>query len=479
MKWGRPAFIGFLTFPLWCLLFYVSEWSWPVFESWGPSLAFSFQQAFWSTVGALLIGLLWASSLLAFSSSRFYFPLKLLTLGFTVLPALVWINATFWWAGWFQKVPQGLTAIVAVHTLMNMGLVALGAEELLRSRIGKWSEVAQVLGVKSIGFWWRIALPLVKKDLLLLGFVVFSFCFASLSVPMIFATPQDTTVEVLIFQWGIREGRWSHALVLSLLQWAGLASVALILGGPRPQMQSYKVNWRPWVRKEGALLFLVPVVFLGWTYLDLFQKFFSAGFWSEVAAAFSWPALLGSLTLSFSTALLMLVLLLLVSFMQPQRGLRLFLLSYVAPSLAVIGVVFFLLPGESVLWDILKLAVGLSLAFFPGLYRWLGDSHFQSLKAQVRQAEVLGASSWQIASRVVWPQSVEVFSWVTGLAVLWAVSDFALSTMLLQRPYSLALIAETALSRYRVDVGSVYTMGCLSLGLVFFYLLRRGLGVRN
>lgn len=395
------------------------------------------------------------------------------------LPSLIWISSFFWWASLADVLPRGLVAIVVVHSLMNVGLIAIGLELILRARLSRFNEVAQVMGLPSWKFWAKVALPLLWKDMVLLGLVVFGFCFTSLSVPLIFSTAKASTLEVLIFQLGVREGAWGQALVLSLFQWALIAAMALSLGWFQIPQVFPRSSWR-WVAPPiFQWVFAIPVLFLILSHLSLVAQFTKLSFWHEVGQVFHWSSLIGSLFTLVSVALIFLLLILGVGLIGPQGLFKNFMRSYASPSMAIMGVFLFLIPGESIGSDLLKLSFGLSFLFFPGLYRWLGEPHFEALRNQWDQARILGARPSLIARRIWWPQSFEVLSLMIGLACLWAVSDFALSGMLLQRPYSIALTAQSAFNSYRVDIGMTYTLICLSLGIGVFVLVRKLLNVRS
>ncbi len=471
-------YYSFLTAPLWGLLFYVKVWNLPSLEKWLPSLIFSLTQAVFSTFGALLFGLLISLALLSCEGKK-YQTLRGITLAFAALPSLVGISALFWWSSVFNFLPRGLGAIVTVHTFMNFGLIALGLDAIFRTRLGRCNEVSSTLGVSPWLFWSKVAFPLVVRDIALLFLVVFGFCFTSLAVPMIFSTANQTTLEVLIFQWGVRQGDWGAALSLSVVQWFVIALLALSLGWFQMPQKGVGSSWGWLTRSEFQLFYLIPIIFVLSAYVRLLLEFLKPSFWKEFAEIFSLSAFLGTLLTGLLVALSFLFLLLGAAWIEPQSKFKKFMRSYAAPSTAIIGVFLFLIPGHSIAADLIKLSIGLCLLFFPGLYRWMGESHFESLRTQWVQAQVLGASPWIIAKRIIWPQSLEVMAWVTGLAALWSVSDFALSSMLLQRPFSLALVANEAFNSYRIDMGLAYTLFCLLLGIGFTLLLRKCLYVRN
>ena len=90
-------------------------------------------------------------------------------------------------------------------------------------------------------------------------------------------------------------------------------------------------------------------------------------------------------------------------------------------------------------------------------------------------AKTLGASDWQIFSRVVYPQVINRACFIGGMAALWAWGDFALSSVVAERTATLAMAAEGMMSAYRLD-GATFVVWLVMLGGLVTFAIFSGAG---
>lgn len=476
---GAFCFILIFISPFLILTFYIKEWSLPELEQVLPVLIFTALQAVGSTIGAMLLGVSASLGYLTLQNERRRFFYRKLILGFAALPSLFWITAYFWWSQNLGAGVEGLFPIVVCHAFLNFALVTLGSERIVHLKLGRLAEVSQAMGVRPWRFWSQIAGPLVWKEHFLLAIVIFSLCFSSLSVPLIFSSPDTPTLEVLIARWALREGQWGAALSLGILQWVIIAALSWLILPASKVGRWQKQNWRVWVRPEFQLTLFLPSFFILLAYISFFRTLLEKKFWLDFTTHFSWVALAGSWAITMGVIFLSLLFFLFMSLVGPSRSLRYFLRSYSAPSTAIMALCLILLPGTHPLVELFKISLGCTLLSFPVLYRTMIDTEWSVFLGQWTLARLLGASHWLIVRDVWWPQAQPMVSTVVGLAVLWGISDFALAGLVLQRPYSLALLAENALNSYNVELGQAYTLLCLILGIAFYIFFERISRVRT
>jgi ABC-type Fe3+ transport system permease subunit len=93
---------------------------------------------------------------------------------------------------------------------------------------------------------------------------------------------------------------------------------------------------------------------------------------------------------------------------------------------------------------------------FPGLYRWILDSDLEGLRDQVHIAQIQGAHPFQIFSKILLPQVSQQLGLVGALAFLWAAGDFSLSGILSSGDSTLALLIESLMSAYRLELSTLF-----------------------
>ncbi|MBO9668082.1 MAG: iron ABC transporter permease, partial [Bdellovibrio sp.] len=145
----------------------------------------SFLQAFLSATLSLFIGG-WASlGILNFASGRgrkFRLGMEILCLLPNFLPPLFVLLAIL---NVVDPFPMGIIGISIVHTMMNFGLVAVLLAGVIENKVGGVAELSLVEGSGRLRFLFKGMLPMLKKDLWLLGLFIFVVSFGSFSVPLI------------------------------------------------------------------------------------------------------------------------------------------------------------------------------------------------------------------------------------------------------------------------------------------------------
>lgn len=461
-----------LLSPLLLLLFFVGPWAWPQPSEWLEVLAFTFLQALLSALLSLTLGLLAGVGLLRWGSKPSSSWLDFFVLWPNLVPVLLVILASMNLVTAWMTFPFGLWAIVGLHTLLNMGLVAVALSRLIPERLGGLAELAYVEGCSALRFWWVSLWPLMRRDLALLFVLVFSFCFSSFAIPLVVGGVAGTTIEVLIFQKLRSVRTWGEALPLALLQMGVIFALAFLLlrsgQGSFKQTSSWTEPLGRWLSPPGLwLLGLVPTgIVLSGLLTGLPQGLQQWKATPEIQSLLL-PLMGGSLLVGGSVALLVYLSLMALAYLWPHALLQKFLRGYSAPSTAVTGFGFLIWGSLSEVMVFSKMALGLTLIYFPSLYRWMGESTLNPLYGQWQVAHLMGASSGLIFRRVVWPQVAPQFALISGLAAFWAIGDFAFSSIVAPRDLTLAMLVHSLMGAYRLELATLLVWPLLLMGLPF------------
>lgn len=392
-----------------------------------------------------------------------------------VLLVLLSVAKIFPWA-------RDLTGIVLTHVTLNAGLVAVAFARLARERLRGMAELAYVEGVLPSRFLFRVALPVLRADLVLLGLFVFAICFSSFAVPLALGGSRATTMEVLIYQNIRISGDWSRAIGLAFEQSAFVLALAwslFVFQDSRNQAQrgGFAFQGRasiapPLIRfAPGLLVVLLPALILA---VGLFD-----GFAAGVRQLQDLPELMsqmlsliaGSVCVSLGTSLLVFFVLLTIAFVRPEGWMRRFLGGYGAPSTVLVGFALLLVWRDLGVASYAKITIGLTLVFVPSFYRYQWGAALAALDGQIVVARTLGSGDWLVFHRIVFPQCVARAGYLAGLAGLWAWGDFALSSVVAERGITVALATHSLMSTYRFDAATVLIWVILSGGLLTFGLM--------
>ncbi len=460
-----------LLSPFLILIREIGGWAFPLTREALLALRFTFLQSVLSVLFSLTLGFLGAQGLLSVKdrwNPRTYKLLEMSLLVPNVLPTLFVILASL---QWIRPFPFGMVGVVFVHSIMNIGLVALMVVRLFEGKLGGMVELAWIEGATRWQLLRHGVFGYLKQDLGWIGLFLFAICFSSFAVPLMVGGMGATTLEVLIYQKIRVSGGWSEALGLSAFQVATLFSLSLLL----MRQKSVRVERRsnlcllslPW----GWLLALLPTLFvllgpisevrLGWS-----QLMRASTLLSQLP-----QSILGTVVVSMGVGLLTLVLLLVIAYSFSLSFLRRFLMGYAVPSSVLTGFALLLATLE---WEVepsvyFKMILGIVLITLPSLYRMNWGSLLEGLSRQIETARVLGASWWRLFLEILLPQVLLEASFLAGLSAFWASGDFALSSIVAGQDLTLGLVVQGLMGSYRLEMATVLIWVMLGCGLSTFF----------
>ena len=360
-----------------------------------------------------------------------------------------------------------------IQGFVNSGVVGVFLARIFEQKIAGMAELCWTESASKLRFFTQ-ALRVVRKDILSILFFVFVVSFCSFSVPLIVGGGKGTTLEVLIYEKVRISSDWGGALILSFLQSLILFLFSLVKLKPtlknvgRTQKMQLLQS-----RSAVAILilfclffcgFLIKGIFLGWS-----QFLQIPGLWQICV-----QALPVSFALSLLTGALVFIFLLLTAYGKNDL-LQRFLSGYVAPSTALIGFAFLLVPTTHEIFAYLKWISAFVILVFTGLYRMGWNQSLSALQKQLQMARSLGAEEWMIWKEITIPQVSSQAGLLAGIASLWAMGDFALSKMIFEQDLTLGMLAQSLMSSYRIEAALALSGLILAVGFLNF-LLMAGLG---
>ncbi len=467
--------VAILTFPIWTILWSTnSSLSLDVnrlFPILFQTTSQSLLSAFFAT-GFGLIGALGVSGI-----KRLRSVLNLLILLPNFFPVLFVILISL---RWIHPFPFGLAGIVFLHVLLNIGLVTYLVSEFIEFELTSISEIAEIYGISKLRFVFQILVPLSRPVLYQAFLTVFALSFSSFAIPLIVSGGRWLSLETSIYETIVRDGNWGLASGLALIQ-SLMLFIFVIFKPKRQGFVKSSVIFKPPFFATRFFMILpigVSLFFLfGWAVdlvqgLGLFQTLYSmkSGLYLEV---------FNSVFVGLATALTTFFLLWLSIWPLLSRFGSQVLNSVFAPSVALFGfAILFLSAKLDIGYEKLELSLlGISLAViqFPFLLRMSWVESVQSIQDQVKLAQVFGATKSDIFWRITLPCLAPVAGSLAGLSVFWAVGDFALTKMIVQKHSTLGSLAMEMMSSYRLEGASWLFFIIFAIGMTFYVLLR-GLG---
>lgn len=359
---------------------------------------------------------------------------------------------------WVDPFPFGLVGITIVHVFQYAGLVGVTLAGVLVDRVASVAEVSSTLGIGRLQFF-RMAWPMIQRDVVTQGLFVFIMSFSSFSIPLVIGGGRGTTLEILIFEKIRVSNEVGAAVAMSLLQ-------TLILGFLLWRLpQQVQLSGRP--RPSAALIsssvgtglivvFSFFLIFPWIVHVPLgFAQLSSLPHIGQTLVEATGHSLFYSAIISF----MILLFLLAISYVRQDSRLSAFLRVYFPPSVSLIGISGLLILGY------VSETVAYLFCFFvllaPMICRFGFENRIVALDRQVHVAVVMGADRRSIWRKIILPQVWPHMIFLFGLAFLWSFGDFAMAKFFLPSGSTLPLLVENLMTSYRIN--SAMTVGALVL----------------
>lgn len=460
--------IFFLILPFIVLLFKISDPSSFDLQELVWSLKNTLLQASLSSFFSLVIGFILALGLLSYSQMPKVRPiLDIFILLPNFFPSLFIIVGIM---NMIDPFPIGIIGIILTHIFINTGLAAIYLRDVIQDKLGQSGELALVLGSSRFRFIRKILIPQIKQDLLEIFIYIFSVCFSSFAIPLVIGGGRGTNLEILIYEKIRISGDLSSAVIVALVQTVFLFLLSLGAFKSKRYQSRASFNFKIISSKYILLLFVVGYFYFFTSYFKgvLEGAYFIKDFYLFKDELLS--AIMGSVLLSVFVGILILLYLLLLSYVWEKNYFAKFLLGYVAPSSALTALAFIILGPNVGFFIYIKIAFSLMIIYSSLAYRLGWNSILNDIEEEKRRAHILGADDILIFKKITVPLVLRRAFFIAGLCAFWTSGEFAVSKIIGQGDFTLAMLAQTFIAQYRLGLASILTIVLLILGVLIFIL---------
>jgi thiamine transport system permease protein len=374
--------------------------------------------------------------------------------------------------------PFGWVGSVIGIFFTTVGLVSVMLSHAIIRKIAGLCEAAEVIGIRSFQFVFKIVLPLIRSELIGAASLVFVTAFSSFAIPFVLGAGKVKAMEFAIYQFAYQDQNYFPAILVGVFQFLILFALSGWTVSFRTDLHLQKVRFGLIHFWWAGVLAVLPVTVLA------ISSFSSAikGF-NEIEILLAEPKLflqawINTIALALTVGCVVVGLFRLSVFWVSDRWLDRFLLGLQSPSTVLLSLgVWGLLStpiSQLTIWQSgILTSLALVAAFFCLLYRFGWSSQIHALKQQIEVAQVLGLSEKLTANHILWPQMKPVAFQLGGLAALWACGDFTYSTLLSGQDWTLSLVAESLLSFYRINLAMILGICVLFTGSLLYLAFRR------
>lgn len=458
----RPALLVYFLIPYFFLFYYYKF-----------TTEIDLLELFWAIKNSLLQSLVSAAVVVILSvpmsqglfllSPKFQNIFKRLLMIPQILPALFSILIAF---TLFNPFPMGSEGIIILFIVVNLGFCTLLTYSATQERMGNLSLVSEIYSLGRMKFLSKIYFPLLRRDLITHFFIVFLFCLSSFSIPLMAGAGRGTNLEVLIYEKIFIEQKWSVAFSLSLLQAILIFIFSYFVFNNKAKPTDSFVS--------GNYLKFAPGLGLISLYLLFYVGGYARGLFSARShLPFLWEyiAELGSVTWFTTKALfvyLVFNILLLGLWLQDFLLNKKFNLAInlISVSTVLVGFVFYLVFPNSREYDLIKITLGMSILFFPGLFKFFLQNSIEKLNKQIRVAQIYNLPKLQIIIEIILRQIIKpLYLWLSFIIILF-IGEFALLRAMGVQNQTLGLLTQGFLSSYRLPLAYL-----MSLYLLIYWLI--------
>ncbi len=403
-----------------------------------------------STVAGLIctaFGFWFAFGLLTFSKKVQKVFLKLILIP-QILPSLFSILIAF---SILNPFPMGHIGVIFIFALINLGFSTYQIFVAIQNKLGRMALVSQINGLKKTVFIRKVLLPLLWPDLKLNFFLVFLFCFSSLSIPLVAGGGHGTNLEVLIFEKIFIDMNWDSAWALMLLQTGSVFIFSYLFLKDKVYAFSEFSMHSFYKSKLGGLgLIVYLLLFLGGYGLSLVTSIAAIDDISLYAAEI-WSATKNSLVLLIFVLLACFSLLILWIADYVQNLKHNVALNFISVSTVLVGFSFYVWLPQGAGYDLWKIPFAFSILFFPMLFKIFFEKKISQMRGQILAAKLFGISTRNIIFEIILNQCARTLFLSVSLLAILSLSDFAISRALGAQTKTLGLLTENFLSSYRLD----------------------------
>ncbi len=433
----------------------------------------SFIQSFLSSLFSLLFGFFIFKGLIRLRPNvnlKIWTIIEFINILPSLLPALFILLIGFMT---FEPFPMGTGGIVLLHTLSNAGLCAQFFLNRYDEKLMSLDQVSQVLGLSEVVFI-RKTFALIKPDLIQMFLFLFILCFSSFAIPLVAGGGHGTTLEVLIYEKVRIENNMAMASLYSLIQFAILClGIWFFLRPGNPQKRGVS---RTFTKSLFGSTINVILILIGYIYLIYQLTLVTADGWSQFLDIYPQLSLFvlstKSILFALGVSLLTYTLLILCAFFIPNRFLSKTLNIVQLPSMNIFAIMILFLQiywikNVNVLFVLIY-----SYISFVTLFKMGWSERLTDLGLQNELADVLSLTSKRKFLFINWLQVNPFGFYLSFFAGAWVLGDFVLSKLIFSQDVTLAMLSQTLLSSYRIDLSFIVFLIIICVMFLLFVLLK-------
>lgn len=372
--------------------------------------------------------------------------------------------------------PYGHFGVIFIFFIVHLGFSVVYIAEVLQNKVGRLGLISSIYNFKKTDFLIRIVLPLVRKDLLVLGLIIFLSCISSLAIPLVAGGGKGTNLEVYIYEKIFIEQRWTEAVLLGLFQSAILFAISnWILAEKKMRSASLGLANTYNLTSKTAAIFLMTylAIYAGGYLLRVLQlmidlplvQIFDQDF---LSALFSSIYIFLGLSAAF-----MFFLFCCLYFIYRFRQLSLINL-FLSPSTVLIGFgVYLIFPVQFVVMDYLKVILGLLFLFAVGLYQTYLATSVAKLQNQILLCHIYKINFSEFVTKIFWPQTRYNIYFLISLVYLISMNEFAFIKASGAQIRTVGTLTEMYLNSYRMNQAYLLSAFSLFTWIVMIFVLRR------
>jgi len=376
----------------------------------------------------------------------------------------------------FPFFPFGHLGVVFIFFIVHLGFSVVYLAEVLQCKVGSLGLVAGIYNLKQRVFFQKIVWPMIRKDLLVLGLIIFLSCISSLAIPLMAGGGKGTNLEVYIYEKVYIEQKWGEALFLGLMQ-SGLLFLisSRILREKITRSRPSNFTGSYFLKSKVAAVLLISYLFIyAGSYLSkvtqlLFDLQLSQIFDQDFLSVFTHSfALFIGLSVLF---IVFIVSLIYASF----NSYKLSLINlFLSPSTVLVGFgLYLLMPVQFYLVDYFKVIIGFFLIFAVGLYQTYLSASLSQMKSQILLCHVYGIQFHRFLFDIFWPQAKFNIYFLLSLIYLISMNEFAMIKASGAQLQTVGTLTEMYLNSYRMNQAYLLSAFSLVTWLIVIFILRR------
>ena len=370
--------------------------------------------------------------------------------------------------------PYGHIGVICIFSVVHLGFSTIYIANCLQARIKNMGLISKIYNLNRMTFFRRIVLPLICKDLAVLGLIIFLSCISSLAIPLVAGAGHATNLELYIFEKIFIEQKWNEAVILSVIQSAILFLITWsvfkkngFVANQKTQFFNFSLSS---VFSAACLVALITVYICAYLYktaIVLIAADLNTLFDSEFAAAF-----LNSMITFSGLIVLFLFFLVVVIYSIYKKKHPQWINLFLSPSTILVGFgLYLLLPANQSGTDFFKMSFGLFILFSVGLYQTYLSPQLSELKSQLIVCRIYNLDLKIVIKNMIWPQMQKNIIFVVSLLFLLSLTEFSLLKATGSQKQTVGTLTFQYLNSYRMDQAYVISFTCLISWLIFYALL--------